>query len=140
MNNPRKPAERVKAHWLPPAARARIVFLTGSWGSRPRLYAGACSAGSQRGFMSAPASQALMRQQEHRERGEPVLTGVITTRNVRESSSSVFVRRRRENFSRRITRRQTSRDTSHTPRAAQIQTIEMHELGICSIRNFGRLQ
>ena len=49
-------------------------------------------------------------------------------------------RRTRENLARRIVHRQSSGDVSHAPRAAKIQSIEMHEFRIGSIGNDGRLQ
>ena len=68
-----------------------------------------------------------------------MFTGVIAAGNVGQGGGSVFVCRIGKDFPRRILRRQRGGDAAHAPRAAEIQTVKMHELRICSVRDDGRL-
>src|SRR5689334_8423425 len=82
----------------------------------------------------------FVRQEKDGERGEPVFTGVVAAGDVGKSGGCVFVGGGRQDLPDRIACRKRGRDASHAPRAAEIQTIEMHELRIAAIRNDRGLQ
>ena len=73
------------------------------------------------------------REQIDGERGKPMFTGVFAAGHVLEPGVGVARRRAYQGGAYRVTSRQSRRDASHAPRAAQVQSIQMHELRVAPV-------
>ena len=79
-------------------------------------------------------------QQIHGKRSQPVLAFIIAAGHVFEPGARVGCGRARENPPRRIASRQSVRDAAHTPGAAQIKSVEVHQFWIAAVSHNRRLQ
>lgn len=76
----------------------------------------------------------LCGERQHRIGGEPVLAGVIIFQ-VRQTLIDVCIRVRQRDVRARIFARQNTREPPPAPRAAEIETVEMAELGVGMVEN-----